>query len=62
MDTFTCQLDGRSFQALLVGLGKMLFHGDESITIPFLAAQLYSGVELTEAEITAQITSFGEVI
>ena len=61
MDTLTCELDGRSFQALLGGLCKKLFYGDESITTDYLGEQLYGGSELTEAEITAQITAFEEV-
>lgn len=61
MDSLTCNLDGRSFQALLVGLCKMHVYMDESISLEYLAEQLYSGTELTEAEILAQITAFGEV-
>ena len=62
MDSFACALDGRSFQALLTGLCKKIFYGEETITFSFLMEQLYGGVELTEAEILAQITAFAEVI
>lgn len=61
MESLQCSLDDRLFQALLIGLNKMLFQGDTNINIDYLIQQLFSGSELTDAEIKAQISAFQEV-
>jgi hypothetical protein len=62
MDSLVCSLEGRSFQALLNGLSKKNFDGDESVTFEFLVDQLYTGIDLEKDEMLAQIKSFEKVI
>ena len=54
-------LEGRSFQALLNGLTKRLFYGEESFTNEYLIEQIYTSSELEKAEIEAEIEAFVEV-
>ncbi len=61
MSSFSCNLEGRTFQALLNGLCKRLFYEDVSITIDYLYEQLYNGIDITDAEAKAQVLSYEEV-
>ena len=61
MDSLICSLEGRSFQGLLNGLSKKIFDRDITITYEYLKEQLYSGNDLENDEIMAQIKSFEKV-
>lgn len=54
-------LDLRSFQALINGLVKKNFYGNEEFTIDYLREQLYPSTELEASEVVNEISSFEEV-
>ena len=49
MESLSCSLDLRSFQALLNAIAKKTFYNEGDITNEYLLEQLYSGTELEES-------------
>ena len=61
MDSLTCTLEGKPFLILLNLLTKRQFYG-EDITLETITEQLFSGSDLENAQIVAQISAFDEVL
>ncbi len=62
MESLSCTLDLRSFQALVNGLVKRNFYEQTSFTNDYLREQLYNGSELEATEIETEIVMFEEVL
>lgn len=61
MEVLSSSLDLRSFQALINGLVKKNFYGNDQFTIDYLREQLYPSTELEASEVVNEILSFEEV-
>jgi hypothetical protein len=61
--SFPCSLKAdRTFNALLNGLSKRLFHNEISFNDEFIIEQIYNESELEKAQIIAEIESFEELL
>lgn len=60
---FPCSLKAdRTFNALLNGLSKRLFHNEVLFTDDFIIEQIYSDSELEKGQVIAEIESFEELL
>ena len=62
MASLRCSLQGRHFAALLNGLKKGIFEGDEACSMDALAESLYAESGLPNDVIMAEIQSFEQVL
>lgn len=61
MEVLSSSLDLRSFQALINGLVKKNFYGNDQFTTDYLREQLYPESEMEASEVVNEILSFEEV-
>lgn len=61
METLSCSIEGRPFQALLAGLCKKNFYGDKQIDVETLASH-FASLDMEQANIQYEIASVEEVV